>query len=283
MTNYHKYYNSWQYYVKSDLQIEQEFNRELNILLKELQVLQEQNIFGSIAQKIGEFAKKQFNKVFELIKSAPQQAIKLVTSIVQNASKFIKDPENQKKIIKAIKIVGTLALIAIAVGSPAAHAAVVDPDTHQVVGGSGAGAEIANMFRGALSNIAGALDYMSVRDIDPNAARAQEAVMQLINKINSSQVIDMTANEKYLFRIAKELLKMIGESDTDKGTNFLKTMSDIGSQFSDFIIQKANTLASAGKDIEYTGKLPVSSFYGTKDVAKQAAGAISDFYKNIPK
>jgi hypothetical protein len=282
MRNYHKYYNSWQHYVKSDLQIEQEFNRELNILLKELQVLQEQNLFGSVAQKIGDFAKKQFNKVFDLIKSAPQQAIKLVTSIVQSASKFIKDPENQKKIIKAIKIVGTLALIAIAVGSPAAHAAVVDPDTQQVVGGSG-NAEIANMFRGALSNISGALEYMSIRDIDPYAAKAQEQIMQLISKINSSQVIDMSENEKYLFRIAKELLKMLGQSDKTKGTDFLKIMSDIGSQFSDFIIQKSQTLASGGKDIEYTGTLPVRSFHGTKDAAKQAAGAISDFYKTIPK
>lgn len=271
MNNYKLINEQWQRYVKSD-NLEEQFNRELNKLLKELQILREANepgMMGKIAQKVGTFLKSAFGKIASAIKSAPKMAISLVTKLVNAAGKFLKDPETKARLLTVIKTIGILAVVAAALYSPEARAAIVDPDTGHVIGAGGNEAA-ANAYVGALASISDILEKMVSTDIDIKAAALKDPVLQLISKINKPEVVQLTGIEKDILKIAKTGLRVIMDTDKHFGTTDLtETMMDYGKKFHDFIITKIE-----GNTTHFKGTLPGSGKGVPRDVADIAQSVL---------
>jgi hypothetical protein len=270
MTEYKLINERWNAFVKQDT-LEEQFNRELNKLLKELQVLNEQQdqpgVMGKIAQKVGQFVKSALSKIESAIKSSVKTATSLVNKLIQAAGTFLRDPKNKAKIISAIRTVGVMALIAAALYSPEAQAAIVDPDTGATVGGSDV---LSNAIRGSLSMIADSLDQIVRTDIDPKAMGLKDEVLKLISKINSPEKVEMSELQKYIYRTAKVALQVVRDVDKEQGSNQLTSeLVNFGKKFSDFIITKTQDVTTTFKgQLPGTGKGGVS--FG-KEVGDMAA------------
>ena len=253
MNNYKLINERWQSYVKEE-NLEEQFNRELNKLLKELQVLREANepgMMGKIGQKIGQFVKSSLDKIASAIKNAPKTAISLVTKLIGAAKIFLKDPNNKRRLLSAVKAVGVLALLAAALYSPDVQAAIIDPETGKTIGPGGSEV-LANAIRGSLGLIADGLDNIIRTDIDPRAMELKSDVIGLINKINSPQAVEMNSLERYILKIAKTAMQIVREADKDLGgDNLTKQLVGYGNSFQDFLITKMQGITT-----EYTGKLP---------------------------
>jgi hypothetical protein len=221
---------------------------------------------GKIAQKVGQFVKSALSKIESAIKSSVKTATSLVNKLIQAAGTFLRDPQNKTKIISAIKTVGVMALIAAALYSPEAHAAVVDPDTGTTIGGSDV---LSNAIRGSLSMIADSLDYIVRTDIDPKALGLKDEVLKLISKINSPEKVEMSELQKYIYRIAKTGLQIIRDTDKEQGNNQLTSeLVNYGKKFSDFIIIKTQDVTTTFKGhLPGTGKGGVSFGREVGDIA----------------
>lgn len=273
MNNYQLINERWQAYL-GEQTLEEQFNRELNKLLKELQVLREAaepGMLGKIGQKIGQFIKSSLDKISAAIKKGPKLAVSLVTKLVAAAGTFLKDPKNRAKIISAIKAVGVMALLAAAFYSPEAHAKIVDPETGKLLGGADT---YTNAIRGALAIVADGLETITKTDIDPRAMALKHNVLELISKINSPQTVEITGLEKYILKIAQTCMGILRDADKETGGNeALKHLLSYGKSFQDFLITKVQ-----GAHTEYVGKLPGEArgieAYNFSDLAASAGKAM---------
>lgn len=254
MNNYKLINERWQAYVSGD-NLEEQFNRELNKLLKELQVLNEQNepgMMGKIAQKVGTFLKSAFDKIATAIKNAPKTAVSLVTKLVGAAKTFLRDPKNRMKILSAVKAVGVIAILAAALYSPDVRAAVVDPESGKTIGPGGSEV-FTNAVRGSLTAVADALNNIVRTDIDPKALSMKQEVLSLISKINSPEKMELTELQKYILRVTKISLQVVIDYDKEKDNDHALTRQIVnyGKIFQDFIITKIQGITT-----EFKGTLP---------------------------
>lgn len=267
MNNYQLINERWQAYL-GEQTLEEQFNRELNKLLKELQVLSEQNepgIMGKIGQKVGQFVKSSLDKILGAVKKAPGAAFNIAKSLLINVNKFIRNP----KVLAAVKAVGLLAIVAATLYTPEARAAIIDPDTGNLVGAGGNEAA-AQAYVGALASITDILEKMVRTDIDIKAAALKDPVLGLISKINKPEVVDLTNFEKEILSIAKRSLRIIMNTDKHFGnTDLTDIMMDYGKKFNNFIITKLE-----GVTTHYKGKLPGTGKGIPRDVADITQTAI---------
>lgn len=209
--------------------LEQKMIREINVLLKE----------GAI-DKITSFIKEKVMSAIGMAKKAPKVALKLLSSLVSKASKFL----NNKKVQKAIKIILIMGIIAVFFGSNEASAKVAElQDSPQIY---------VDAIRGMLDSLTFALDGLARDNMDIDAAKLAGEARNLISKMNSEEVKELTKSQENLLAVAKKGLQVI--RDQDDGSSLLKQIVDTGNRVASYAEQAQE--AGSRFTVKFTGKLP---------------------------